>query len=281
MASTPSVTPGNAFGLPLKQALSMLLDTLPVAVPVPLHADQQYPQALSRKCSGIVYKSRDDDSSLFQLASAIVLTDESIDVTDVTDDVQVPVCSVSEGTALEIGRDEDNGLQESCGPLYATPESDLAHRTVSEAPQSSACAHNVKADAVITTDGHSGDGQEHGVGSVACVRGRRSSSIPLPTPRERTLIKSPNTDNSIDSVTDPGLDFPTSSGRKLSATKIDILHGPRRTPGSGPGSVCEGSVASTTSSHNALHTGLGSTYGDGDYAEYPQGTPSLPLCTML
>lgn len=279
MASTPSATPGNAFGLPLQKALSTLLTTVPVDVPAPPPVLQQYPQTPSRKGSGIIYKSRDDDSSLFQLASSIVLPEECIDVTD-AHDIVTPECFLSEGTASELGAEKIGELKEG---FNSEPESDLAHRPVPEVLLSTENAHSIITEDVVNVDRRNGDGQGHDVKIAGCVRGRVNSHIPLPNPREKTLIKAPKTDNPFDSANEAGLDFTALGGRRLSA-KIDILRGPRRSPGSGPGSVCEGSVASTTSSHNAHQTGLGSTYGDDDYAEYPQGAPCLALvfyCSVL
>lgn len=102
MASTPD-TMGNAgpagvVKLPLKKALSLLSGTHPaptlalapahslvpslVPVPVLLPAQDQHPLASPRRGSGIVYRSRDDDSNLFQLAATIVLPDEIADDAD-------------------------------------------------------------------------------------------------------------------------------------------------------------------------------------------------------
>ena len=302
MASTPTTNPGNAFGLPLQKALSLLQDTLPMPVPVPvlvpppvpssegqqypqapsfpMHVpvppptEQPYPQAPSRKGSGIIYKSRDDDSSLFQLASAIVLPEEAVDVTDVTNvtqDIPALECSLGEKTTLELGAIEDNGPEDALYIVDTALECDLVHPTELEPLQSTEGAHQVTTEAVIV-DRDDEDDKGHGAEIAACVRVKRSSAIPLPTPREKIVIKDkgPNTDNPFDSVIDSSLDITPPSGRKL-PPKIDILRGPKRTPGSGPGSVSEGSVASSNSSHNAPDAGPGSPYGFDDYTEYPQG----------
>ena len=301
MASTPSINLGNAFGLPLQKALSLLQDTLPMPphVPVPPSVpppvlppgEQEYPQTPSRKGSGIIYKSRDDDSSLFQLASAIVLPDESVDVTDVTDvahDIPVLECKMSEKATLEHGAIEDKGPQEGLCTLETALECDPVHPTEFQPLQSPGGDHTVTTEAVIV-DGGDEDDKRHGVEIAACVRVKRSSAIPLPIPREKILIKekSPDTDNPFDFVIDRGLDITPPSGRKLPPVKIDILRGPKRTPGSGPGSVSEGSIASSNSSHNAPDAGPGSPYGFDDYAEYPQGCLhplsllSLYCCALL
>lgn len=307
MASTPTTNPGNAFGLPLQKALSLLQDTLPtpalVSVPVPvlppvphpaeqqypqvpsfpMHLpvpppeEQQYPQTPSRKGSGIIYKSRDDDSSLFQLASAIILPEEAVDITnvadviDVTHDVPALECSLSDKATLERGEIEDKKPPEGLCTVDTALECDLVHPSELKPLQSPECAHTVTTEAVVV-DRDDEDDKGHGVESTASVRVKRSSAIPLPTPREKILIKDkgPNTDNPFDSVIDHSLDVTPPSGRKL-PPKIDILRGPKRAPGSGPGSVSEGSVASSNSSHNAPDAGPGSPYGFDDYTEYPQG----------
>lgn len=96
MASTPDTLgnagPAGVVQLPLKKALSLLSRTHPSPAPTPalvpalasahtlvaasLPAQDQHPLASPRRSSGIVYKSRDDDSNLFQLAATIVLPDE-------------------------------------------------------------------------------------------------------------------------------------------------------------------------------------------------------------
>lgn len=278
MASTPTINPGNAFGLPLQKALSLLQDTLPmpppVPVPVPPPAEQEYPPAPSRKGSGIIYKSRDDDSSLFQLASAIVLPDEFVDVADVIDvthDVPALECLLCEKATVELGAIGDNGPQEDRGTVDTALECLLVHPTELQPLQTPEGVHTVTTEAV-TVGGDDAVDKGHGAESEACVRVKRSSAIPLPIPREKILIKDkgPNTDNPFEFVIDRSLDVSPPSGRKL-PVKIDILRGPKRTPGSGPGPVSEGSIASNNSSHNAPDAGPGSPYGFDDYTEYPQG----------
>ena len=191
----------------------------------------------------------------------------------------------------------NEGLQEGRKRANASPISDLAAPTESDAPQSSEGAHNGNTvpviaanshddnteavimvgngdtEPVIAVADHKGDGQAHGTEDAVCVQSRRDSGIPLPVPRGKTIIKCPSADMPLDSVTDAAPDSMISSAQKASG-KINILRATRRTPGSGTASASEGSRSSTPSSNVTPHNGLVSAYSDEDYAEYAQGTPT-------